>query len=718
MTDSRPILADYVRFGWALVPIPLGRKSPVIDRWNQRDMCITDPDVAEFIDGNIGLAHAYSGTCAIDVDDIDKTRTWLAERGINLDTLLNAPDAVRIESRPGRAKLLYRVAKPLPSFKVANGGLELRCASREGLTVQDVLPPSIHPDTGMPYTWRYGAGVSQWNQLPHIPDALLSLWQSLIPRAADKPTNANAKSTRAIIAAAPGLAQLLNPLDPDATYDDWLRVGMALHHETQGRPEGLALWNEWSAAGSKYKGIGDLETHWRSFRLDVANPVTLASLRTEVPAAPDEFPDMTAPTAPGESFPPAPLPAAPSGSGLSRVSTRELLQSVRRTKAGTIEPRLSNVAAVLGIPQIVGLEFAYDTFLDAVMVSEDAGRNWRAMADTDYVELRVLLETTGNCEPIAHEMIRDAVMLVADRSRKDSAQEWLTSLRWDGVERVERFCPDYLGTEDCPYTRAVGLYMWTAFAGRVMDPGCQADMVPTIISDEGLGKTRGIQAIVPAPEHYVVLKLDEPDDMIARKCRGVLVAEFAEMRGLRAADAERVKEFVTRTSEKWIPKYREFSTTYPRRFLIVGSTNDEEFLPAETGRRRWLPVHTTGVAVEKIRADRDQLWAEALIRWQVDGVAWQGIDKLAAPARDSAQGEDPWAEDISAWIAQSIADGGPAGLYVKMRDVLVQAVGLDPRQYTRTHELRAARVLRELGYTRQTIRENGRVQKVWVSAAY
>jgi putative DNA primase/helicase len=71
--EGRPILAEYIRnAGWALVPIPTGKKGPVTPRWNARDMCVQDPEIAEWLDGNVGLAHAYSGTCAIDIDDLAK----------------------------------------------------------------------------------------------------------------------------------------------------------------------------------------------------------------------------------------------------------------------------------------------------------------------------------------------------------------------------------------------------------------------------------------------------------------------------------------------------------------------------------------------------------------------------------------------------------------------------------------------------------------------
>lgn len=164
---------EYVRdAGWALIPIPRGSKGPKIKGWNKAPNTIRTPKAAARLNGhNLGLVHEWSGTCAIDVDDLSEARRWLTGRGINLDDLLAASDAVQIVSgRSNRAKLLYRLAKnvkPLPHRKLADGALELRCAG-----VQDVLPPSIHPDTGKPYRWH-----GDWRKLPTLPPALLSLWR-------------------------------------------------------------------------------------------------------------------------------------------------------------------------------------------------------------------------------------------------------------------------------------------------------------------------------------------------------------------------------------------------------------------------------------------------------------------------------------------------------------------------------------------------------------
>ncbi len=171
---------DYVRAGMALVPIPSGRKGPTTRGWQTRERCITDDAGASRVNGgNLGIAHAYcmpSPTCAIDIDDYDAADAWLRSHDIDMTALLAADDAVQIRSgRPGRAKLIYRLPHVMPTVQPPGSGLELRCASRNGMTVQDVMPPSIHPDTGRPYEW-----VGDWRAIPDIPPALLALWEALV----------------------------------------------------------------------------------------------------------------------------------------------------------------------------------------------------------------------------------------------------------------------------------------------------------------------------------------------------------------------------------------------------------------------------------------------------------------------------------------------------------------------------------------------------------
>ena len=189
------IAAKYVQSGLSLVPIPSGCKGPAQRGWNILENAITDPEMAGKLDGNIGIAHAYCSpapTMALDLDDMERASAWLAARGIDLAELLDADDAVQIVSgRFGRGKLLYRLPSALSLIEsltikeAANVDceekqitvLEFRCGTVDGLTMQDVLPPSIHPDTGLPYRW---GGKGDWRQIPEIPAALLAVWQQAV----------------------------------------------------------------------------------------------------------------------------------------------------------------------------------------------------------------------------------------------------------------------------------------------------------------------------------------------------------------------------------------------------------------------------------------------------------------------------------------------------------------------------------------------------------
>lgn len=306
MTES---FKDYTEHGWKLCAIQPGTKGPkgaAAAGWNTRERAITDPMRALALPG-AGLCHAWSGTCALDVDEIELASDFLKECGIDLYELLNADEAVQIFSgKEGRAKLLYRLPEPLASLKLApykalskNTGkeetyhaFELRCANADGLSVQDVLPPSIHPETCQPYRWVYGSLLhAHWKKLPLIPEPLHALWLASLSGTTHAATGPQGPT--GVVPAE--VERLLALRDPD-DYDQWVEMGQRLNNERL--PDGLNIWDAWSQRSGKYKGRGEIEAKWRSFRPDAKNPVTLGGLRAELVARPEDFIAIDVP--PGE----------------------------------------------------------------------------------------------------------------------------------------------------------------------------------------------------------------------------------------------------------------------------------------------------------------------------------------------------------------------------------------------------------------------------------
>lgn len=173
--------ARYAALGWHLVSIPAGSKAPQSFGWQRQEKALTGQDAIDHWKRNptlnMGLLHEFSGTCAIDIDHVENTRLIFEELGIDYDAIMSG--APRIVGRLDRGKLLFKAPDGLTTRKISwpsrddHRKTEVVFELRAG-AVQDVLPPSIHPDTGNPYRWE-GPGIE--NGLPDIPAPLLTLWK-------------------------------------------------------------------------------------------------------------------------------------------------------------------------------------------------------------------------------------------------------------------------------------------------------------------------------------------------------------------------------------------------------------------------------------------------------------------------------------------------------------------------------------------------------------
>lgn len=504
------------------------------------------------------------------------------------------------------------------------------------------------------------------------------------------------------------LEQALDVLDPDAPYLNsealnWLGVGMALHHETES--EGFELWNTWSAKGSKYPGEAALQKKWESFSNGSPHPTTAGSLIKWVQAAGAQIEGVT--NAAVDDFDeillepnaPAPLPA------------------FERDKQGEIFATKENIMLAVQRPDICGVDLRHDEFRDEIMLAAPGTDGWRSFQDTDYTRVCLALERgRSGFKDISKEKIRDVVAYVADAKRFDSAQHWLGQQVWDGVPRVKRSLISYFGAEDTAYTQAVGLYLWTALAGRVLQPGIKADMVPVAVGEQGNGKSTTVAAISPSPEFFQELDLSGKDDDLARLMRGKLIIELGELKGLRTREVEHLKSFITRTHESWVPKFKEMAVHYPRRCVFFGTTNKNEFLADDTGHRRWLPFEAGQCDEQGMVRDRGQLWSEGCELFLARNVLWQDAERLAGAEHDKFVVHDAWEERVEDWLTKrgDFDQGCPGGRPFTAVEALVGAVGLSSQNLNQSHKDRMARVLKELGYKPDRAYINGKRSRAYV----
>jgi hypothetical protein len=376
---------------------------------------------------------------------------------------------------------------------------------------------------------------------------------------------------------------------------------------------------------------------------------------------------------------------------------------------------LGNLVQTLRREREVGYRIAYDAFYGDEVISPAGREEWRSVEDADMMELRLRLEMLG-IEDVGKEKMRDAFAYLASKNRIDTAITWANSLpEWDGHSRVGNFYRNYLGCEDTAYSRAVGCYTWTALAGRLLDPGCKADMIPTWIGAQGGRKTTGLMGMVPASEHYAEISFGEDETELARKQRGKLVLEIAELSGFSKKEREAQKAWITRLHEEWTPKFKERMTRYARRSICIATTNVETFLQDPTGNRRWLPIEVGTVDVDRIIEDRDQLWAEAIAMYRKGGILWAAAEREAKHILGRHEVENPYIERIGQWLQtpQSIigydapnmineagigcGDRPSEATFLRLNDVAVYALGIKFREVPR-YQARISEAMKTLGY--------------------
>src|SRR5699024_718326 len=168
-------------------------------------------------------------------------------------------------------------------------------------------------------------------------------------------------------------------------------------------------------------------------------------------------------------------------------------------KAGDIPATTPNIILALQCSDLLGITLLFDKFTSKVEVlyKNRQPRQWMPLADNDYTEITLALMTTSNFKQPTKDVLRSCVFNAATKNAVDSAIEWINTLKWDGIERIKHFAKNVLHSKGTDYENAVVNYMFTALAGRVTTPGVKSDMVPVLISRQGMRKTTFVSSLVP-----------------------------------------------------------------------------------------------------------------------------------------------------------------------------------------------------------------------------
>lgn len=208
------------------------------------------------------------------------------------------------------------------------------------------------------------------------------------------------------------------------------------------------------------------------------------------------------------------------------------------------------------------------------------------------------------------------VQKVTDDRSYHPIREYFEGLpAWDGIKRAESYFIDYLGADDNEYVRAVTRKALCAAYQRVYRPGIKYDYCIVLNGPQGIGKSTLIAKIGKSWYSDSLSLSDMNDKTAAEKLQGYWILEIGELAGMKKADIDKVKAFISRQDDKYRASFGRRVTPHPRQCVFFGTTNSENgYLRDITGNRRFWNVKVTGAgkyhAWDVTDELVDQIWAE------------------------------------------------------------------------------------------------------------
>ena len=245
---------------------------------------------------------------------------------------------------------------------------------------------------------------------------------------------------------------------------------------------------------------------------------------------------------------------------------------------------------------------------------EHPGRFWR---DADDAQLISYIDLTYGTFSMRNYNI--AVTKAADDRSYHPVREFLDALpEWDKVPRVDTLLIDYLGADDTPYVRAVTRKTLCGAVCRVLSPGCKFDTMLVLNGPQGVGKSTLISRLAGDWFSDSLNLSDTKDKTAAEKLQGYWIMEIGELAGLKKAEVETLRSFLSRQNDIYRASFGRRATPHLRQCVFFGTTNAEKgYLRDTTGNRRFWPVKTPGGSRkhswELSGEDIRQIWAEVLV---------------------------------------------------------------------------------------------------------
>ena len=455
-------------------------------------------------------------------------------------------------------------------------------------------------------------------------------------------------------------------------YDDWIEVGQCLHSVGNHM---LSAWDAWSRQSAKYTPDG-CAYHWRTFtadgKRDIRHLCNLAKADGWQPKQRPLQPVNTTAIAQQQST------AVPQPARLQKVESNDLL-------------------AMLRVPDSDGAtKYRYNIFTQQIEilgeVAEGIERFYLQLAEEGW---KVPKDMAMDCLiKVARENPYDPVALYLDHVHAEVAPTYIdrlatTYLRPCDADKAEPTLYDHMLKKTL-----IGAVK------RIFEPGCKHDYACVLMGEQGARKSSFWSALGGAFFSDALRDISSKDDLMVLHRSWIM--EWAELDHITSKKhAGQVKAFLSQSTDLFRVPYGKATETFPRRSIIVGSTNrDSGFLVDDTGNRRFwvIPVTCTlssPIDVPNLILERDAIWAAAVAAYKAGE-----SNELALTQQQAVEAENvtylvesPWKAPIEQWLGHPGNHGRP----ITSEVLLNEAINKPVERQTRSDQMQVASILRDLG---------------------
>ena len=613
------------------------------------------------------------GLLFLDHDGLSAAKI-LGEWGFSLSSL--PPSWMVTSGRVGRFQIIYQVPEKYWS-KIKTRKFQTGVKDEDGSVEQielrwdgtQSIVSGSHPMTDG-YRWMDGRSPRDIEKIAEAPFAIIEKMMEPKKKKAPQIQTLNSDTDKAR-----SLLQSINPNRLD-DYDTWVKIGMAAH--SVGDDSLLFDWEQLSQKNSKYKS-GECEKKWSSFK---SSGVSLGTLQ--------KFASEDGWTPPPRSFPTSIEPkeeSSPVPRKLEQLTSQELINFLRNLKQ----------------------EIRFNTFSHSIEMDGKVIKNieifYLTLAELGY---KVPKEMAVDCLlKVAHENEYDPVKLYLDHCYNEIQPTYIESLASTYLRPQDQSL-----TEPTIYDTMLKLTLINAVR-RVYMPGCKHDTATVLQGSQGIKKSSFWQTLFGPFFSDALGDISSKDDLLVlHRSWGM---EWSEIDGITSRKhAGVVKAFLSRSTDLLRVPYGKAVEEWPRRGIIVGSTNKESgLLIDDTGNRRFhvIPCTAKSIDLDSLQLERDSLWSAAVHAFKNNEPHFLSYEEEHQIEKEnlSYMVDSPWSSVISHWLndpSNSVKD-------ITIEVLLTDAIEKPIERQTKSDMMTVSQILRSLKYDRKKKRVMGTPKWVW-----